>query len=194
GDQAPTEAPPGPLFTHPRDTYTQLQFMAYTGGMAEISDPRFESDAFDPGWWTRDHPLHLRKSSHVTLAVRDLEKAKHLFVDILPGRFLHEEERDLTETRSAFVALGTDLVIELAEPTSTTSTMSSDMEEFGESLYSLAFQVADLGDAEQHLKAKGIEVVGRDDTTLLTDPATTHGARFLFTTFEIPGDARPAWG
>ena len=194
GDQSPTEAPPGPLFTHPRDTYTQLQFMAYTGGMAEISDPRFESATFDPGWWTREHPLHLRKSSHVTLAVRDLEKAKHLFADVLPGRLLHEEERDLTETRSAFVALGQDLVLELAEPLSPTSTMSADMEEFGESLYSLAFQVADLDDAEQHLKAKGIDVIGRDDTTLLTDPGTTHGARLLFTTFEIPGDTRPSWG
>jgi catechol 2,3-dioxygenase-like lactoylglutathione lyase family enzyme len=191
GDRSPTEAPPGALFTHPRDTYTQLQFMAPAPGRG-VDDPRFE-DAFDPGLWTREHPLHVRKSSHVTIAVRDLGKAKHLFVDVLAGRLLHEEDRDLTTSRSAFVALGEDLVIELAEPLESGSPMAVDMEQCGESLYSIALQVADLDDAERYLKSKNVSFVDRDKTTLIADPTTTHGGRFSFTTWDIPGDSRPAW-
>ena len=191
GDQSPTEPPPGPLFTHPRDTYTQLQFMAPVPGRG-VTDPRFD-DAFDPGWWTREHPLHIRKSSCVTLAVRDLGKAKHLFVDVLAGRLLHEQERDLVATRSAFVALGQDLVIELAEPLDGLAPIAIDMEENGESLYSVAFLVADLDDAERYLKSRGVGFIGRNETTLIADPATTHGGRFSFTTWDIPGDPRRAW-
>lgn len=192
GDQSPDEPPPGPLFTHPRDTYTQLQFMAPMIGQGPI-DPRFGPE-FDPSWWAREHPLHVRKSSHVTLAVRDVEKAKHLFVDVLAGRFLHEEDRALTSTRSAFVALGQDLVLELAEPLDADAAIAIDMDEYGESLYSLAFQVADLDAAERHLRERGVDFVDRDASTLVADRATTHGAQFSFTTWEIPNDPRPAWG
>jgi catechol 2,3-dioxygenase-like lactoylglutathione lyase family enzyme len=192
GDRSPTEPPPGPLFTHPRDTYTQLQFMAYTGGVGGIEDPRF-GDAFDAGWWTREHPLHIMGSSHVTIAVRDLERAKHLFVDVLAGRFLHEEERELTATRSGFVALGDDLVLELAEPLGAGGPVAADMEENGESLYSITFRVADLDAAARFLKEQKVGVVDSDGETLMADPATTHGARFGFTTYDIPGDRRPAW-
>jgi catechol 2,3-dioxygenase-like lactoylglutathione lyase family enzyme len=191
GDQSPTEAPPGPLFTHPRDTYTQLQFMAPAPGRG-VEDPRF-GDAFDPGWWTREHPLHVRKSSHVTIAVRDVAKAKHLFVDVLAGRFLHEEVLDLTATRSVFVALGEDLVLELAEPLDASSAIAADIEENGESLYSIALQVADLDDAARFLKSKGVAFLDQDESTLIADPATTRGGRFKFTTWEIPGDPRKAW-
>jgi catechol 2,3-dioxygenase-like lactoylglutathione lyase family enzyme len=191
GDASPDEPPPGPLFTHPRDTYTQLQFMARppVGTGVGLTDPRFE-DTFDPSWWTREHPLHIRKSSHVTLAVRDVNQAKHLFADVLQGRLLHEEDRAITSTRSAFVALGEDLVLELAEPLDESAMIATDMKEYGESLYSVAFQVADLDEAERHLASKGVEFVDRDATTLVADRATTHGAQFSFTTWEIPNDLR----
>ena len=194
GDRSPEEPPPGPLFTHPRDTYTQLQFMARPpeGNAMGPVDPRFEQ-GFDPGWWTREHPLHVRKSSHVTLAVRDVAKAKHLFVDVLQGQLLHEEDRAITSTRSAFIALGQDLVVEVAEPLDASAAIAADMEVYGESLSSLTFLVADLDAAERYLEGKGVEFVDRDTTTLVADRATTHGAQLSFTTWEIPNDPRRAW-
>ena len=189
GQKAPTEPPPGALFTHPRDTITQLEFMPHFPGMG---DPRFHG-SFDPGWWTRDHPLHVQKSAYTTLTVRDLDAAKRVYIEVLRGTLLHEEERALTGTRSAFILVGDDLVIELAQPLDTGSAMGRDLEENSQTLYSVSLKVRDLGEAERHLTSHNIAFTDRDDNTLYTDPATTHGVIFGFTTWEIPNDPRKAW-
>jgi hypothetical protein len=62
----------------------------------------------------------------------------------------------------------------------------------GDIMHAIAFQVADLDRAEQHLTSKGVRILDRDDSTLLADPDTTFGAPFRFTTAAIPGDPRDA--
>jgi catechol 2,3-dioxygenase-like lactoylglutathione lyase family enzyme len=182
------EPTPGGMFTHPRDTVTQLEFVGSVG----LADPRFHG-MFDPGWWTREHPLHLLKSSHVTLAVRDLERARHVYVDLLGGTLLHEAEMPFTRTRSAFVATGEDLVLELAEPLDADSAIAKEIDQNNEGLYAVTFRVADLGEAESYLRSKQITTATSDGTTLHADPSTTHGALFGFTTADIPNDPRPTW-
>ena len=54
-------------------------------------------------------------------------------------------------------------------------------------------QRADLPAAEEYLRRKGVDFTHGDGTTLLTDPATTHGVVMGFTTWSIPGDTRPDW-
>lgn len=182
--------PTGPIFTHPRDTVTQLEFVppSFTG----LFDPRLHG-LFSPRWWAAEHPLHLLKTSHATLAVRDRAHATHVYVDLLGGTLLHEERRTLERTDSSFVALGEDLVIELAQPIDATSETAEHLDRFGEGMIRMTFRVADLPAAERHLDAKGVRIESRDDSTMLADPATTHGARFGFTTSAIPNDPRPDW-
>ena len=60
----------------------------------------------------------------------------------------------------------------------------------GEIHHAAAFKVVDLDQAEKYLTSKGIKASSRDDTTLLTDPATTHGVPFRWTTWSVPGDPR----
>ena len=60
----------------------------------------------------------------------------------------------------------------------------------GEIHHCVTFKVADLERAEEYLTAKGIKVLDRDDRTLITDPATTHGVPFRWTTWVVPGDPR----
>jgi hypothetical protein len=197
GDASDDEPPPGAIFTHPRDTYTQLEFIKEpppNGGDPgrRVFNPLFHG-SFDPGWWTTNHPLQVCKSSSTTLTVGDVEKARDLYVDVIGGTLLHEAEMPLTMTRSAFVATGDDLVVELAEPLDPDSPLAKDMELNGEGLYSVGMKVADLGDAERYLRSKGIDFAHADGTTLYTDPATTHGVVFSFTTWEIPNDPRPHW-
>ncbi|HEY3942163.1 MAG TPA: VOC family protein [Acidimicrobiales bacterium] len=181
--------PAGAIFTHPADTFTQLEFMAPAAG---LGDPRFHG-WFNADWWATGHPLGIVQSSHVTLAVRDVEAARDRYVHAVGGKLLHEGDVALTQSRSAFVAVG-DLVVELAQPIEPDSTLAKDMEAHQQSLYAVTLQVRDLPAARRYLESKGIAIAESDDSTLLTDPSTTHGAVFGFTTWQIPNDARPRRG
>jgi catechol 2,3-dioxygenase-like lactoylglutathione lyase family enzyme len=189
--------PVGPLFTHPRDTFTQLEFVAgRPPGEPEArpsqSDPRFKP-GWTPEWWGRHHPLHLLNISHATLAVGDVDKARDVYVDVLGGRLLHEGEVAINGTRSAFVAVGEDLVVELAQPLDPSSPIGTDYERNRDSLYAATFKVADLAGAEEYLRGKGVDFTANDGTTMVSDPATTQGVVMGFTTWSIPGDPRPDW-
>jgi hypothetical protein len=80
--------------------------------------------------------------------------------------------------------------VELAVPLEADTLAGRDLSKNGEIMHSVAFQVADIDKAERHLTSKGVRIAGRDDTTLLTDPETTFGAPFRFTTASVAGDPR----
>ena len=50
-----------------------------------------------------------------------------------------------------------------------------------------------LGPTREYLEGKGIRFSDGDARTLLSDPETTHGVVFGFTTWSIPNDARPSF-
>jgi catechol 2,3-dioxygenase-like lactoylglutathione lyase family enzyme len=167
----------GALYTHPRDTSAQLEFFP---GQRE-GDPRLEP-GWDPAWWATTHPLGITGLSHVTIVVGDLARATAFYTDGLGGRLLMERETDLTATKDAFVAIGTNTVVALSSPMSADSLAGRDHARHGDILHSLTFRVADLDAAEAHLRAHGIGVAGRDDETLVADPDTTYGAVLAFGT------------
>jgi catechol 2,3-dioxygenase-like lactoylglutathione lyase family enzyme len=193
GVPSPDAPPAGALFTHPRDTITQLEFIPPPSPESPLRDLRF-SEGFDLGKWANEHPLHTLKSSHTTLAVTDMEQARDVYVKSLGGKLLYEGEMPLQRTRSAFVAVGTDLVIELAQPLDESTPIGADMASRSQSLYSVSLRVRDLGEAEAYLTSKGFRFELRDDQFLFSDPASSQGVVFGFTTWDIPGDTRPAWG
>ena len=57
--------------------------------------------------------------------------------------------------------------------------------------HSLTFQVADLDRAAEHLKSQGVGIRSRTEDTLVTDPETSIGVPWGFTTSLVPGDPRP---
>jgi catechol 2,3-dioxygenase-like lactoylglutathione lyase family enzyme len=191
GIPANGEAPQGAMFTHPRDTITQLEFMVRPETGGGLADPRF-IEGFEPSRWT-EHPLGLTKSSHVTLTVRDQARGKAIYGDLLGGTLLTEGEQALNGTQSAFYSVGEDLVIELATPLEDTSTIGADVVSNGEGIFSVTYQVKDLEATERYLATKGVKAAVNDGTTLLTDPATSFGVVMGFTTWEIPNDPRSAW-
>ncbi len=184
----------GPVFTHPRDTLTQLEFIPAPntpGGPSILPDPRF-APGWSPSWWADYHPLQIQKVSHVTVSTYDLAGARDLYVGLLQGRVLHEDDNPVLGSRSAFVLVGDDVVVELAQPAGE-GPLQADMVRFHQSLHSLTFKVRDLGDAERYLHSKDVRFASADDSTLLTDPQTTQGCVMAFTTWEIPDDPRPDW-
>ena len=191
------EEPVGGIFTHPGDTYTQLQFVPQPSqpqrGVSPEeyarstlpSDPRF-LPGFNPAWWSDQHPLGILQTSHVTLTVDDTAAATHLFAEVLGGDLLHEGQVGSAGSRSAFVAVGEDLVLELATPSETSAGRQA-------GIAGLTFKVKDLDAAARFLASKGVVAATSDRTSLVTDPATTQGVAMGFTTWEIPNDTRGNW-
>jgi hypothetical protein len=95
-------------------------------------------------------------------------------------------------SRSIFVLVGEDVVVELAEPTGD-GPLHSDMAQFHHGIYAPTFKVRDLADAQHYLQRKGVKIAFTDGTTAVTDPTTTHGCVMAFTTTEITDDPRTDW-
>jgi catechol 2,3-dioxygenase-like lactoylglutathione lyase family enzyme len=185
------EEPPQTVFTHPRDTFTQLEFVARDVSES-LRDPRVRP-GWSPGWWADRHPLHIQKFSHATVSTQDLSTALEVYVGVLQGRLVHESDDESNRTSRAFVLVGDDLMVELAQPRDESSAIAQDMRRFHESIYSVTYKVADLVEAEEYLTAKGVKFSTNDGVTLVTDPATTHGCVMAFTNWSIPGDPRRDW-
>jgi hypothetical protein len=102
---------------------------------------------------------------------------------------MHEEENAGLK-RSAFVAVGADSVVELAQPLSSTSPEARDMEQNGEGVYSLVFKTRDLANANAFLKSKQLrpEPDGTDSVVLGKDQA--FGMVVGFTQRSLPNDPR----
>ena len=187
---APTDRPAeGDIYTHPKDTLTQLEFFQPPAATGGPPDPRF-----DPTWpeqWSASaNPLGVQRLAYSTVVSRDRDRATTIFVDVLGGTIIDEGSSALTGTMNTYVAVGPESVVELAVPTDGASLAGRDLAELGESCHALAFTVGDLAQVADHLKAKGIAILGQDDTTILADPAGTFGAPFRFTTEAVPGDPR----
>jgi catechol 2,3-dioxygenase-like lactoylglutathione lyase family enzyme len=178
-------APTAAIMTHPKDTIAQLEFFNPYGGMMEEMDPRLKPD-WDPTWWADNHPLGLIGLAYTTVLTRDPDRARHVYTDVLGGKLVHESTSELTGTRNAYILLG-DTVVELATPDRDGTLAADDMAAHGEIHHATAWRVKDLEQAEKYLKSKGIETVSRDDTTLVTEPSTTQGVPFRWTTGDIPG-------
>src|SRR6266851_606912 len=139
------------IWTHPRETPGQLEF-ALPGDFTP--DPRMKSD-WSSAYWRDQHPLEIERASHMTIVVRDLPAAKRLYVDVLNGKLIHETEA-AGRRRSAFVAVGEDSVVELAQPLATDSAETRDMEQNGEGIHALTFKTKNLKNAAEFLRSRGL--------------------------------------
>jgi catechol 2,3-dioxygenase-like lactoylglutathione lyase family enzyme len=177
-----------PIFTHPKDTITQLQFMQrrtlrtpddyHRPGDA---DPRF-LPGWSPTWWATNHGLTLERLAYVTIVTSDLERAKKIYVDALEGVVVGEGESVLTATRDLYVSIGKQVVVQLSQPQGSDSLAADDLARNGDTIHALCFKVRDLAAAERYLEGAHVGIAARDDDTILAEPATTYHAPFRFTT------------
>jgi hypothetical protein len=194
----PSAPPPdeGVIFTHPRDTITQLQFYQPPASYGDPLGPGpFKDPRFTPGWMERwratANPLGIERLAYVTVVVPDLELAKKLYCEAIGFTLIHEDASALTGTRSAFVSLGPETVVELAYPTEADSLAGRELATYpGGMCHATAYTVDDLEQVASHLADVGVGVLDRDETTILAAPADSYGAPFRFTTGRVPGDPR----
>lgn len=175
---------PMTIFTHPKDTGGQIEFQQFGSAGGSVYDHSERPDTY----WSRQHPLGLQRASHLTTMVSDLEKAKALWEGPFEGKLFHEETT--ADRRSAFLLVGYETVVELAEPVGTESLLARDFAANGELPHAITFQVADLDAARRHVETAGVRLLSADDETLVLDPRDLHGGLLAFTVRRLPGDPR----
>ena len=168
--------PGNTIFTHPKDTFGQLEFEGLNEQWLR-ADPRF-GDQWSAAYWRDEHPLGIVRASHLTTLVNDLGRARGLYEDTLDGTVLHSEVSPQSE--SHFVAVGTDAVVELCSPLSSDTRAASDLAANGELPHACTFTVRDLGAAEAHVESLGLRVE-RGDAEFTIDPTDAFGAVYSFT-------------
>jgi catechol 2,3-dioxygenase-like lactoylglutathione lyase family enzyme len=173
------------FFTHPKDTFGQLEFQAMSATIH--GDPHLQ-----PGWsgayWRDEHPLGIERTSHLTTVVADLDRARSFYTEVMDAPPFHEEVGP--DRRSAFVMVGTETVVELAQPTSDDSRLGRDLAEHGELPHAMTFKVADLDAVANHLAAAGFGTAERSDDSIVVEPADLFNAVVRFTTRSLPDDPR----
>jgi hypothetical protein len=152
-------------------------------------DPRIA-----PGWTlppvTDDDPLGIERCSHHTVLTGRPERALRLIVDVLGGAIVHEGRDELRGTTGTYVDLGGS-ILEYAVPDPGTPAHEDwAKDDPNDTYHSITWKVADLERAERHLLAHGVRIAARSDDTLITDPATSLGVPWGFTSSLKPGDPR----
>jgi extradiol dioxygenase family protein len=177
--------PGNTIFTHPRDTFGQIEFEGKQEHWRRV-DPRFQ-----PGWtvapWQQG-PLGIERLSHLTTVVHDVGRARRFYEDVLGGHAFHQATS--AEAQRVFVLVGTDTVVELAQPVGAGSRLAVDLAAHGEVPHAATFRVRDLAAAETHVEKLGIRVADRDHELLTLDPADCFGAVWSFVDRDIPNDPR----
>jgi catechol 2,3-dioxygenase-like lactoylglutathione lyase family enzyme len=175
-----------PIFTHPKETLTQLQFTerarlhtAEEYGARHGTDPRYEPGWWS-GWWADNHPLGIRRLAYITVVTSDTDRARSVYADILGGEIVGESSSALTATDDTLVQVGPQTMVQISRPHDSPSLARADLDAHGDMMHAVAFEVGDLDSVERHLRANGVGVAGRDDDTLLAAPEDTFGAPYRF--------------
>lgn len=113
------------------------------------------------------------KIAHIGIAVKDLEKAKHLFADVFGLEILNEETVDEYQVRLADLKIG-EVEIELLEGTSESSTITKFIEKRGEGIQHVCFEVDDIMSVLSELERKGIDLIDREPRVV------RHGRKIAF--------------
>jgi catechol 2,3-dioxygenase-like lactoylglutathione lyase family enzyme len=191
GDDPPTAphtAPnnPAPFFTLPQETGLRYHF--YPAGPFPI-DGRSQ-----PGWVlgpvSDEDPLGIERCSHHTILTKQPERALGLFVEALGAEVVHEGRNELLGATSTYVHLG-GTTLEYAVPDDGTPAHDDwQAREPSDTYHAITWKVADLAVAERHLEAQGVRVRARSTNAIVTDPATSLGIPWGFSTALVDGDPR----
>jgi hypothetical protein len=185
GDDPPMGGTLPMFFTYREDTGLRYQFMPV---IPMPADPRTAADWVLPPVSAED-PLGIVRCSHHTVLTDRPERALALVVDALGGTILHEGRNELLGATSTYVHLA-DGVLEYAVPDSGTPAQADWAREADDTYHSITWQVVDMERTEHHLADEGVAIRARSANAIQTDPATSLGIPWGFSTTLVPGDSR----
>jgi len=100
----------------------------------------------------------MKKLEHIGIAVKNLEEANRLFARLLGTAHYKVEEVAAEGVRTSFFKVG-DVKIELLEATRPDSPIARFIEKKGEGIHHLAFQVDNLPQHMETMKAEGFTLL-----------------------------------
>ena len=105
-----------------------------------------------------------KKISHIGIAVASIEEATPFYRDVLGMEFEGTEVVAEQKVKVAFFAVG-ESRIELLEPTADDSPVAKFLEKNGPGVHHVAYEVADLEQRLNALKAEGIRLIDESPRT-----------------------------
>jgi catechol 2,3-dioxygenase-like lactoylglutathione lyase family enzyme len=147
-----------------------------------------------PGWVlppvSSDDPIGIERGAYHTLLTDNPQRALHTLVDALGGTVIHEGRDEVIGAAASYVFLG-DSVLQVAVPDQGTAAYADwTTTAPNDTYHSITWKVADLDRAAEHLKSQGVGIRARAADALVTDPETSIGVPWGFTTGLVPGDPR----
>ncbi len=100
--------------------------------------------------------MKIKKIAHIGVGVKDTDKAKTLYQEMFSLPVSHEEL--LGELKIALVPIG-QTNVELVQSTDPDGIMNKFIEKKGEGIHHIAFEVEDIDQALEELKAKGVPLI-----------------------------------
>lgn len=100
--------------------------------------------------------MDLKKIDHIGIAVKDIESAKRFYEGSLGLKVDHEET--FKEMKIAFVRVG-NVNLELIESTTEEGVIARFITKRGEGVHHIAYEVEDVDEALDKLKAKGVRLL-----------------------------------
>jgi methylmalonyl-CoA/ethylmalonyl-CoA epimerase len=137
--------------------------------------------------------MRIIRIRHVTLAVRDIERARSTFAALFGAENGESTASETLGVRRADLSLGAG-TLRLAAPLTADSPLRRFLDRKGEAVYSVAFEVGDLDAAVAELRAQGVRVsdpaeVEPGARSAFVAMAATHGLSVQLVQAELAEDA-----
>jgi hypothetical protein len=178
------------FFTLPEDAGLRYEFMPL---IPFPLDPRLSSDWSIPPV-SVDDPLGIECCSHHTVMTAQPERALEIVVNVLGGEVIGLGRDELRGTTDTYVMLA-DSILDYAVPDTGTPAHADWVTNAPNDTYhAITWKVLDLEQAKRHLESSGVKIALCSDDTIVTDPTTSLGVPWGFSTRLTPGDPRSAEG
>jgi methylmalonyl-CoA/ethylmalonyl-CoA epimerase len=130
----------------------------------------------------------IRRIDHISIAVRDLQKAKAFFLNGLGGKELYSMPMGEQKYRWTTIELGTSCFLELIDPLEQDGFLHRFLETRGEGPHHVTIQVNDIQETRRILEERGIPTFGFSEALpgwkeVFIHPRDAFGTLFQFAEF-----------
>ena len=136
--------------------------------------------------------MKIERLEHVAITVKDMDEARNTWMNVLG--IGQEYEEQIGQTKLAMLPVG-QTYIELLSSEGKDSPVNEWMDKNGESIWHLCFEVENIDEAVEELKAKGVKLRNEEPMNghggsriVFLDPAST--GNVLIELAEIPRDIK----